>query len=172
MEPYIGEIRLFAGNFAPKDWAFCDGRLLSISSNTALFAILGTKYGGDGKTNFALPNLQGAVPLHHGQGPGLTNYNIGQTGGSETVTLTVSQLPFHTHVPQAIASATTTDPEGAVWANTPGRNGTPIYAVTPNVQMNPDAISSTGNNQPHNNRQPYLGLNYIISLRGEFPPRT
>ncbi|KEO84732.1 phage tail protein [Tumebacillus flagellatus] len=174
-EPYIGEIRMFAGNFAPRDWAFCNGQLMSISQNTALFSILGTRYGGDGKTTFALPNLQGAAPMGQGAGPGLTPRTVGGKVGESTVTLITSQIPPHTHVPQAIgAPGNQTSPVGNYWAEAPKkpRGGQdPLFAPTPNNQMSPVAVNVAGSSQPHNNQQPYLGVNFIIALNGDFPPQ-
>lgn len=174
-EPYIGEIRMFAGNFAPRGWALCDGQLLSISQNTALFSIIGTTYGGDGQTTFALPDLRGRVPVHAGHGPGLTNKNLGQKGGEETVTLTVNEIPSHSHTAQLFADstvATTDKPESAL----PARNAasTPQYGAIPNTRLSNSSISvyNTGGNQPHPNMQPYLTVNFIIALQGIFPPRN
>lgn len=153
-EPFIAEIRLFAGNFAPTGWAFCLGQLLPISQNTALFSLLGTYYGGDGRTTFALPDLQDRVPIHHGQGPGLTPRGLGEEGGASEVLLTTAELPAHAH-PAASAPATTNRAIGAV----PAAGGR--YAnATP-----------SGPTSPHQNRPPYLGLTYIIALQGIFPPR-
>lgn len=172
MDPFLGEIRLFAGNFAPRGWALCNGQLMPITQNTALFSLLGVNYGGDGRTTFALPNFQGSAPVHQGQGPGLTGRVVGEIGGVPHVTLLSSEMPSHNHLPSTQTSATQSNPEGAVWANTPGRNGIPIYAATADTNMNPMAIGVSGNSQPHNNMQPYLGLNFIIALEGVFPPRS
>ncbi|WP_134682958.1 phage tail protein [Brevibacillus migulae] len=171
-DPFIGEIRMFAGNFPPKGWAFCNGQLLSISQNTALYSILGTQYGGDGKTNFALPNLKGSAPMHPGAGPGLSPRGIGEKGGSPSVTLTLAQMPPHNHQVQEKATANVTSPIGAVWANN-SRFGENIYASEPDgvTSMNQAALSQAGENAPHNNMQPYLGVNFIISLQGVFPSR-
>lgn len=176
MDPYIGEIRLFAGNFAPKDWAFCNGQLMSIAQNTALFSLLGTTYGGDGKTTFALPDLQGRVPVHAGAGQGLTERTLGEQGGEPYVTLLSTEMPYHTHQAMAVAAiGTTTDPTGGVWAESikQGRGGTqtPLYAPTVNASMSMNAVGVAGGSQPHNNMQPYLALNYIIALNGIYPPR-
>jgi microcystin-dependent protein len=173
-EPFLGEISIFAGNFAPKDWALCNGQLLPISQNTALFSILGTTYGGNGHTNFALPNLQGAAPMQVGQGPGLTDRVLGEEVGSPTVTLTTAEMGSHTHGPRANAdelSGTAPAPAGKVWgAGDPF--GSPLYAAATNpVAMNPMTLGITGGSQPHNNMQPYLGLTFIIALNGIFPPR-
>jgi microcystin-dependent protein len=173
--PFLGEIRIFAGNFAPRGWALCNGQLLPIAQNTALFALLGTTYGGDGRTNFALPNLQGAAPLHAGQGPGLSNYALGQTGGETQVTLLNAQLASHTHpVLGTSTPGTAVDPGNAVWGVAAVARGTQMYADNPGsgAQMNPLAFSPSGGNQPHNNLPPYLTLTFIIALQGIFPARN
>jgi len=174
-EPMIGEIRMFAGNFAPRGWALCDGQLLSIAEYSALFSILGTTYGGDGRTTFALPDLRGRVPIHPGQGPGLSSRRLGEKGGVEAVTLTVNQIPSHTHsaVAYADSSVGSTDkPDAAVPARNAG--STPEYGQVGNTTLNQDAIviGNTGGNQPHENMQPYLAVNYIIALVGIFPSRN
>lgn len=177
MEPFIGEIRIFAGNFPPTGWALCNGQLMSIAQNTALFSILGTMYGGDGKSNFALPNLMGRAPLHHGQGPGLSDHTQGEQGGVRTVTLTSTQMPAHTHIANGSGQiGNTNNPQGAVWAQPPvqgkfNKTQTPLYASSSNVQMNYSALPTVGGGQPHNNMQPYLGLTFIIATRGVFPSR-
>ncbi|QJC52510.1 phage tail protein [Paenibacillus albicereus] len=172
MDPYIGEIRMFAGTFAPRGWAFCDGTLLAIRANTALFSILGNIYGGDGITTFALPDLRGRAPMHKGQGPGLTERLLGQMGGEQAAVLTEAQLPPHTHAPACqSASGNLASPEGAVWSKTTGRSGPPAYGAAPNAPMNPEAIGAAGSGQLHNNMQPYLGIPFIICLEGIFPPR-
>lgn len=176
-DAYIGEIRMFAGNFPPKDWAFCDGSLLPIQRNTALFSILGTAYGGNGTTTFALPNLTGHVPIGAGAGPGLTQRYVGEEAGSETVTLLATEMPVHAHSPMGHPQkGTTNDPTGAVWGeySTTSHSGvtkTNLYSSSPNVQMAPQALGTAGNSQAHNNMQPYLSLNFIICMVGEFPPR-
>ncbi|TSI05172.1 phage tail protein [Lysinibacillus sp. BW-2-10] len=174
-EPFIGEIRPFAGKFAPKGWALCNGQLLPIIQNTALYSILGTMYGGDGKTTFALPNLQGRVVLQQGTGPGLTGRVQGQSGGSATETLITSQMPVHSHVPNCQSTLTPglNNPSNAIWSNVDTSNrGKDIYTDSqPNALMSTNAILSTGGSQPHNNMQPYLGLNFIIALQGIFPAR-
>lgn len=159
-EPYIGQITLFAGNFAPRGWAFCEGQLLSIAQNTALFSILGTTYGGDGRVTFALPDLRGRVPLHPGQGPGLSSYSLGEAAGTETVTLTEAEMPTHSH--SMVIS--TTQPGGTAKAIE--------GELTPNPIVAPNAVGNTGGSQPHPNMQPYLALNYIIALQGIFPSRN
>jgi microcystin-dependent protein len=177
-DAYLGEIRIFAGNFAPAGWAFCIGQLLPIAQNTALFAVIGTQYGGNGTTNFALPNLSGAAPMHQGDGAGLTSRSVGELVGTQSVTLTMSEMPVHSHVPQAYANAgSSDDPTNRVWAEAPGvgrpRPVQPAwYSTTPNVQMSPNALSVTGGSQPHNNMQPSLALNFIICLNGIFPSRA
>ncbi|MGC5326212.1 phage tail protein [Brevibacillus sp. SYSU BS000544] len=177
-DAFIGEIRMFAGNFAPQGWAFCNGQLLSIAQNTALFSILGVTYGGDGKTTFALPSLNARAPMHAGQGSGLTDRNLGEAVGSSTVTLQTSQIPAHIHLANCVDSpGNTNQPQGAVWSQVPAqgkfvKKQTPMYSDTPDAQMNIAALSTTGMGQPHYNRQPYLGISFIIALVGVFPPRS
>jgi len=168
-EPFLGQIILFAGNFAPVGWAFCEGQLLPISQNAALFAILGTTYGGNGTTTFALPDLRGRFPIGPGQGPGLTNHILGETGGSETLTLTISQLPSHTHQLIGTANAATTgNPTGQVLANS--RDA--IYgSASTTVNLSTASIGTAGSNLPSEIMPPYQGLNYIIALQGVFPTR-
>lgn len=170
-EPYVGEIRMFAGNFAPRSWAFCDGQLLAVGENDALFSLLGTRYGGDGQTTFGLPDLRGRVPIHTGTGAGLSPYpNQGALGGAEEVTLTAAQLGGHTHtVRGSEASARTTDPEGNVVAEGSRRT---LRAPSSTVAMAAGAVTSTGGSQPHTNMQPFLAINYIIALYGIYPSRT
>ena len=169
--PFVAEIRIFAGNFAPRGWAFCNGQILPISQNTALFSLLGTTYGGNGQSTFALPNLQGSAPMHPGQGPGLSLHDLGEQSGSETVTLVVSELPSHPHTAQPKTSlGNQAVPTGKSWA---GSNIAKQYVSSaPNVQMNPAALTPTGGSLPHNNMPPYLFLNFIIALQGVFPPRS
>lgn len=169
-DPFVAEIRIFTGNFAPRGWAFCNGQLLPISQNTALFSLLGTTYGGDGRTNFALPDLQGRVPVHPGQGPGLSLRDLGETGGSAGVTLIESELPAHSHGMSGIdADAEFIDPVDTLPGITPGEE---TYGSVSNlVQMNVNAMTDAGGGQPHNNLQPYLVVNYLIALQGIFPPR-
>jgi microcystin-dependent protein len=168
-EPFIGEVRMFGGNFAPVNWAFCNGQLMAISQNEALFTLIGTTYGGDGQSTFALPNLQGRIPIHQGQGVGLTARVIGEAAGEENVTLTVQQLPSHTHAAQGSASVgSATAPAGNVWASW---DDAP-YATTPTVGMDPTAVSQQGGNQPHDNVAPYLAVSFIISLFGIFPSQN
>ncbi len=171
---FVAEIRIFAGNFAPTGWALCNGQLMPISQNTALFSLLGTTYGGDGKSNFALPNLQGSTPMQQGQGPGLSLRDLGEIGGEQNVALIETEMPAHNHtVEGSSGSAGQSSPAGNAWASAPfGRPS--IYAASSgsNVQMNPLAASVTGGNQPHNNMMPYLCLTFIIALQGIFPPRA
>lgn len=172
-DPFVAEIRVFPFNFAPQGWAFCDGQLLPLSQNTALFSLLGTTYGGNGKSNFALPDLQGRAPMHPGQGPGLSLHDLGETGGSETVTLLESEIPSHSHAMRASPD------DGDLKAPTAARslarsiNGSVYQSVTTGLQMMaPQAITPVGGDQPHNNMQPYLTLNMCIALQGVFPPRS
>jgi microcystin-dependent protein len=173
MNPYVAEIRMFAGNFAPEGWAFCNGQVLPISQNTALFSLLGTTYGGNGTSNFALPNLQGRVPMHVGEGVGLSLRELGETGGESTVTLLTTQLPAHTHTAEGVAAHDTANPQGSSWGASQRGFGN-LYAPSsaPTVQMSAAAIENAGGNQPHNNMPPYLGLTFIIALQGVFPPRS
>jgi microcystin-dependent protein len=167
-DPFVAEIRIFPFNFAPKGWAFCDGQLLPLSQNTALFSLLGTTYGGNGKSNFALPDLQGRAPMHPGQGPGLSLHDLGETGGSETVTLLESEIPAHAHQTRAIgAISNQPTPAGNTW----GRTTIPVYVDTQNGQMAANALGPAGGDQPHNNMQPYLTFYFCIALQGVFPPR-
>ena len=169
-DPFVAEIRIFPFNFAPKGWAFCDGQILPISQNTALFSLLGTNYGGDGKVTFALPNLQGSVPIHQGQGGGLSQYFVGETGGVPDVTLLLSETPSHSHN----ITAQTVDP-GDNRPPTPQLNlgNTPMYSnANPTATMDQSALSLYGNSQPHNNLMPYLTLNFNIALQGVYPPRS
>ena len=172
--PFVAEIRIFAGNFAPLGWALCQGQLLPLSQNTALFSLIGTFYGGNGSSNFALPNFQDSAPIHHGQGQGLTDRFIGETGGSESVTLIQSEIPVHNHSLQGTSSAADqTTPAGNVWAASGvGRTPPPLYSTTQNTTMAPTALAPSGGSLPHNNMHPYLTLNFIIALQGVFPPRS
>jgi microcystin-dependent protein len=171
-QPFVAEIRMFAGNFAPRSWAFCNGQLMSISQNTALFSLLGTFYGGDGKSNFALPNLQGSVPVHMGQGPGLTDRVLGETGGTQTVTLLSSEIPAHNHPVRCSSQpADQPSPGGFVWAMEPTGLVNPYTSGPPNVPM-ANLAGNAGGNQPHNNLMPYLVVNFIIALNGVFPARN
>lgn len=187
MEPLIGQIMMFAGNFEPRGWAFCNGQLLAISQNSALFSILGTTYGGDGRTTFALPDLRGRCPIHPGTGPGLTHRSLGQLGGTENNTLNVTQLPAHDHQASGHVNASNTtgntnSPAGTSFAvsetqidrsttaNTNSyTNAAADTAMANNVSVN---VGLTGGNQAVNNMQPFLGVNYIIALQGIFPSRS
>jgi microcystin-dependent protein len=170
-DQFVAEIRAFGFNFAPTGWAMCNGQLLPISQNTALFSLLGTTYGGDGKTNFALPNLQGSAPMHQGQGAGLSQRFLGEAGGENQVSVLASQMPAHSHpVNCNTADGNDYGPSNNVWA--PDAAGNNEYAGTSNAQMSPAAISTAGGGQPHNNLQPYLVLNFCIALQGIFPPRS
>ena len=170
--PFVAEIRIFPFNFAPKGWAFCDGQILPLSQNTALFSLLGTTYGGDGKSNFALPNMQGNSPMHPGQGPGLSLHDLGETGGETSVTLLESEIPSHTHALQADARPGTLDTPSPL--NALARSTPDIYKVptTNTVQLADQAVAPAGGDQPHNNMMPYLTLNFCIALQGVYPPRT
>lgn len=168
--PYIGEIRMFAGNFAPNGWAFCDGQLVPISENDALFTLIGTTYGGDGETTFALPDLRSRVPVHAGQGPGLSGYVMGESGGTEQVTLTASQLPGHTHVPTASSdAATASGPAGRVWAASANYRAFAPPQGAGATALSPGALAPAGGSQPHDNMLPYQAVSFIISLFGIFP---
>jgi len=170
-DPFVAEIRIFPFNFAPKGWALCNGQILPIAQNTALFSLLGTTYGGDGKSTFALPNLQGSAPMHPGQGPGLSLHDLGETGGSETVTLLESEIPVHSHSLIASRSdANSQSPVGQLPAV--GVGGIVMYAAPGAVtSLAPAALTPAGGDQPHNNLQPYLTFYFNIALQGVFPPR-
>jgi microcystin-dependent protein len=168
--PFLAEIRIFPFNFAPKGWAFCDGQLLPISQNTALFSLLGTTYGGDGKTNFALPDMQGNAPMHPGQGPGLTLHDEGETGGSDTVMLLQSEMPVHSHSLMA-QTFLGDDPSPAQESLARSANHYQTNTTQNVVAMADSAVGVTGGGQPHNNLMPYLTLNFCITLQGVFPPR-
>ncbi len=172
-DPFVAEIRIFPFNFAPRGWAFCDGQLLPLSQNTALFSLLGTTYGGNGASNFALPNLQGRAPMHPGQGPGLSLHDLGENGGSDTVTLLEPEMPAHAHalLAQAVPGDSPT-PQAAVHARAIGATPYRPPANAPLVAMSDQALAPIGGDQPHNNMQPYLTLNFNIALQGVFPPRT
>ncbi|PXY44928.1 phage tail protein [Flavobacterium hydrophilum] len=169
-DPFVSEIRIFGFNFAPRGWAFCNGQILPLSQNTALFSLLGTTYGGNGQSNFALPDLQGRSPMHPGQGPGLSLHDLGETGGSETVTLLESEIPAHSHK----LSVTSLNSQSTTPANNSLGRGNPVkvYAsVGAAVTMGANSISPTGGSLPHNNMMPYLTMNFCIALQGVFPPR-
>ena len=177
-DPFVAEIRIFGFNFAPTGWALCNGQLLPISQNTALFSLLGTTYGGDGKSTFALPNLTGSVPIHAGQGQGLSEYFLGQQGGVETVTLLQTEIPVHTHFFFANNNdATSNDPKDALpavgaWAVGASGGIVPMYTAPPqNTAMGFNAIGPAGGSLPHNNIMPYLVLNFCIAMQGVFPQR-
>lgn len=190
MDPFIGEIVLFAGNFAPRSWALCDGQLLAINSHSALFSILGTTYGGDGRTTFALPDLRGRTPVHPGHGPGLSDYDLGERGGTERVTLTVAQMPSHSHIAQVTnqgsailpvnstaGSEDSSDPAGHILANFgteayTSEAATGNYGAAAPVTGTGVTIFNNGGSQYHTNIQPFLGINYIIALQGIFPSRN
>lgn len=171
-DPFVAEIRIFPFNFAPKGWAFCHGQLLPLSQNTALFSLLGTTYGGDGRSNFALPNLQGSVPLQWGQGPGLSLYDLGQSGGSDTVALQQSEMPSHNHAMQCETQVDGNKGQpgsSTTFARSKGGN---LYQAANNATMSPNVVAPAGGNQPHNNMMPYLALNFCIALQGIYPQRT
>jgi microcystin-dependent protein len=171
--PFVAEVRIFTGNFAPTGWAQCNGQLMPISQNTALFSLLGTTYGGDGKSTFALPNLQGSAPMQQGQGPGLSLRDLGEIGGEQNVTLLQTEMPAHSHGVQCVsAGGGTNSPTNAFWAGG-GRGAPPMYTpLAANVNMSPLATSIAGSSLPHNNMMPYLGLTFIIALQGVFPARS
>jgi microcystin-dependent protein len=174
-DAYLGEIRVVPFNFAPNGWALCTGQILPISQYTALFSLLGTQYGGNGTSNFALPNLQGCAPINQGNGAGLTPRDMGETGGETAVTLLTSTIPSHAHIAQAGASSNSGTPGPTVIFGGGGRGKQPAYAAasTPSaVQMNPQAVGLSGSSQPHNNLPPYLTLNFIIAMQGIYPPRS
>jgi len=174
-DPFVAEIRIFGFNFAPTGWAFCNGQLLPLSQNTALFSLLGTTYGGNGKSNFALPNLQGSAPMHPGQGPGLSLHDLGEQSGTESVTLLQSEMPAHIHTISASTAAAdeegSKNPAGGIPGAQQGSNQ--LYtALSSNVVATaPQALAPAGGDQPHNNMMPYLTLNFCIALQGVFPPR-
>jgi microcystin-dependent protein len=171
-EPFIAEIRIFAGNFAPRGWAFCNGQLLPIAQNTALFSLIGTTYGGDGRTTTALPNLQGRAPMHPGRGPGLTERRLGQRGGVETVTLSEAQMPNHAH--QMTASPNPGEAPGPGTGNALARSvGASAYAPANNlVSFAAETMPNAGGSQSHNNMQPFLAINFVIALVGLYPSRS
>jgi len=170
-DPFVAEIRIFPFNFAPKGWAFCDGQILPLSQNTALFSLLGTTYGGDGKSTFALPNMQGNAPMHPGQGPGLSLHDLGEMSGVETVTLLVTEIPSHTH---SVLAQTIDQGDNRIPSPTLNLGNTQMYssAASATAQLDPTAVSLSGGSLPHNNLMPYLTLNFCIALQGVYPPRT
>lgn len=172
-EPFTAEIRIFAGNFAPRGWAFCDGQLLPIAQNTALFSLIGTTYGGDGRSTTALPNLQGRAPMHPGRGPGLTARRLGQRIGAETVTLSEAQIPSHSHTARATTSGANTNiPTNTTALARSGGDRLYTSTTTANVDMASETLSTTGGGQAHTNLQPFLVLNFIIALVGLYPSRS
>jgi microcystin-dependent protein len=182
-DPFVAEVRLFPYNFAPLGWAACDGQLLPIAQNTALFSLIGTMYGGDGKTTFGLPDLRGRVPVQAGQGAGLSNYDQGQTGGADTVTLALAQIPSHSHAVQALSSggsatATSSPAPNTSFGPSQARAVSTGYvtpssgSVPPTATMSASAIAPSGGSLPHNNLSPYLTLTFCIALQGIFPPRA
>ena len=168
MDPFVGEIRMFAGNFAPQGWAFCDGQLLAVSQNDALFSLLGTIYGGDGRTTFGLPDLRGRIPIHAGSRPGGASHNLGSKAGAEVVTATVGQLPTHSHTFQASSAVgSQSNPSGASLASSPNVR---LYRdVAPTVNTATSSLLPAGGSQPHNNMAPFLCVHYIIALVGVYP---
>jgi microcystin-dependent protein len=172
-DQFLAEIRMFPFNFPPNGWAFCNGQLLPISQNTALFSLVGTFYGGNGVNNFGLPNLQGVTPLGQGQGPGLTPREVGETGGEVNVTLLQSEMPAHNHNAQAATSGGLPGPAGNIWGSgLKGHPGSYAASASPTVQMNPAALAPIGGNLPHNNLPPYLVLNFCIAMSGIYPSRS
>ncbi|MEM8994737.1 MAG: tail fiber protein [Acidobacteriota bacterium] len=172
-EPFVAEIRIFAGNFAPRGWAFCNGQLLPVSQNTALFSLIGTTYGGDGRSTTALPNLQGRVPMHPGRGPGLTSRRLGQRGGSEMISLTEAQMPNHTHTAQgADEPANERTPGNTTETARPVGRGFFTYSTSNSNTVSMVSASNTGGSQPHNNLQPFIAMNFIIALVGLYPSRS
>lgn len=173
-DPFVAEIRIFSFNFAPKGWAFCNGQLLPISQNTALFSLLGTTYGGDGKSTFALPNLQGSTPMSSGQGPGLSERFLGEQSGTQSVTLLQSEIPSHSHVMQAYTgdAADSRTPGTAAVLGIPSPGNAYNSTATGLQAMNPQAVGIAGGSLPHNNMQPYLTVNFCIAMQGIFPPRS
>lgn len=173
-DPFLGEIKLVPYNFAPRGWAFCAGQILSIAQNTALFALIGTTFGGDGQTTFALPDFRGRVPLSSGQGPGLSNYDLGQVGGEETHTLTTNEMPTHSHTARAHnGNGNSNVANNNIWSKDAGvQSATYNSVANPAGAMSPSAIATTGGSQPHNNLQPLLCVNFIIALQGIFPSRN
>ena len=175
-EPFLAEIIMFAGNFAPRGWAFCQGQILSIAQNTALFSLLGTTYGGNGQTTYALPDLRGRVPVGTGQGPGLANVSLGEVSGESAHSLIITEMPAHNHQAQAAGNSepgTSSSPGGGTWATSTARDN--MYAATPpNSPMaaNTVTVGISGGSQPHNNMQPYLGMNFIIAIEGIYPSRN
>lgn len=173
-DPFVAEIRIFPFNFAPRGWAWCDGQLLPLSQNTALFSLLGTTYGGNGKSNFALPDLQGRAPMHPGQGPGLSLHDLGETGGSETVSLLESEIPAHSHALRANTDFADLQAPAPARSLARSQNASAYQSTTNQslVSMAPESLAPAGGDQPHNNLQPYLTFYFCIALQGVYPPRT
>jgi microcystin-dependent protein len=170
-DPYIGDIYVFAGTYAPRGWAFCEGQIVPIAQNQALFSLLGTTYGGNGTTTFALPDLRGRVPMHFGQGPGLSPRTLGEKSGTESVTLLTAELPPHTHsVTASSDNGIRTGPANGVWASSARSDAQ--YSATADTTMNPAAMGNAGSSQPHSNMQPYLAIRFIIALVGVYPSRN
>lgn len=173
MDPFVAEIRIFPFNFAPRGWAWCDGQLLPLSQNTALFSLLGTTYGGNGKSNFALPDLQGRAPMHPGQGPGLSLHDLGETGGAETVSLLESEIPSHSHAMRCSADPANVQLPTPQCTLARSSGGSAYNTTATGLQPMADvALAPAGGDQPHNNLQPYLTFYFCIALQGVFPPRT
>ena len=170
MDPYIGEIRIFGGSFAPKGWAFCDGQLLPISDNDTLYSLLGTTYGGDGVSTFALPDLRGRLPLHMGKSSSGGSYMQGEQAGTEQVTQSADQLPAHTHQSRGSTTGSEGSPKDACWAGS--SLGSAYSKASPTTSLAPQALSMTGKSQPHDNMMPSLGLSFIIALQGIYPPMS
>jgi len=171
-DPFVAEIRIFGFNFAPVGWAACDGQILPISQNTALFSLLGVNYGGNGSSNFALPNLQGRTPISQGTGPGLTPRQVGENGGAASVTLISSEMPSHTHAVNVASGAGAVADRANATGNVLGIPADATYASGGQTPMHPAAVSLAGGNQPHNNMQPFLTFTFCIALQGVFPPRS
>jgi len=177
-EPFIAEVKMWGCNFAPRNWAFCDGQLLPITSNTALFSIIGTIYGGDGRTTMGLPNLEDRVPMHQGRGPGLSSRRIGESGGSNQVVITEAELPSHDHIVSGVAEDGTSGlPDANLLMGQDNVSADEVISYTSteavfNAQLAPESVSSSGQNQAHENRQPFLGVNFCIALQGVFPSRS
>lgn len=174
-DPFVAEIRILPCNFAPRGWAFCNGQILPISQNTALFSLLGTTYGGDGRSTFALPNLQGSAAMPQGQGPGLSQRNVGDQGGTNTITLLITEMPVHTHTVNGKVAGSMANPTDMVWGTSSAAKVAANFyapAAPAPVNMNAGALAVAGGSQPHNNLMPYITLNFNIALQGIYPPRT
>lgn len=171
-EPFIAEIRIFAGNFAPRSWAFCNGQLLPVSQNTALFSLIGTTYGGDGRSTTALPNLKGRVPMHPGRGPGLTSRRLGQRGGSEMISVSEAQMPSHNHTAEASNDVATFNDPNNTRVLARGATRLSAFYNTSGTSVSMRNLANTGGSQPHNNLQPFIAMNFIIALQGLYPSRA